>query len=111
MMTVPSASGNMARTTELLTVETDGSYSARETVSTFNLSTAPAGSTDPEELDLDGSGLADELVEGGFAIKSFRRLPDHSSRAGCRLDRRRTRILGEHGRSSGVELHAGEPEG
>ena len=144
-----SASGNLMRTTEVLTVETDGSYSTRETLTSFNLSTASAGNTDPEELDLDGSAttdfaplvdvpfivehsttggvsvdpqmddeltaeqieLADELVESGFAINPFNAPPVHPCRAGRRLDRRRTRVLGEHGRSAGVALHAGEPEG
>jgi hypothetical protein len=76
-----SASGTMMRTTEVLNVETDGSYQTRESVTSFNLSTASAGSTDPEELDLGGSTTTDfaPLVDVPFIV-------EHSPTGGVSVD-------------------------
>jgi hypothetical protein len=76
-----SASGNMMRTTEVRNVETDGAYSTGETLTSFNLSTASAGSTDPEELDLDGSATTDfaPLVDVPFIVA-------HSTTGGVSVD-------------------------
>jgi hypothetical protein len=66
-----SAAGNAARTTEVLGAETDGSFSTRETLTSFNLSTSSAGSTDPEELDLDEAVTVDfaPLVDVPFVVE------------------------------------------
>jgi hypothetical protein len=76
-----SAAGNVTRTTEVLRVETDGSYSTRETLTSFNLSTSSAGSTDPEELDLDETATTDfaPLVDVPFVV-------EHSSTGEASVD-------------------------
>ncbi len=50
---------DMARTTEVLTVETDGAYTTRETFTSFNLTMASAEGGDPDDLGLDGSATRD----------------------------------------------------
>jgi hypothetical protein len=47
------------RTTEVLTVETDGAYTTRETFTSFNLTTASAEAGDTDDLGLDGSATRD----------------------------------------------------
>jgi hypothetical protein len=76
-----SAAGNVTRTTEVLRVETDGSYSTRETLTSYNLSTSSAGSTDPEELDLDETATTDfaPLVDVPFVV-------EHSSTGNASVD-------------------------
>ncbi len=76
-----SAAGTMTRTTEVLSVETDGSYSTLETLTSFDLSTASAGSTDPEDLDLDGSATTDfaPLVDVPLIV-------EHSPTGGVSVD-------------------------
>ena len=54
-----AAAADMARTTEVLEVGTDGSFTARETFTSFNLATASAEGGDAEDMGLDGAGTTD----------------------------------------------------
>ena len=76
-----TAAGNVTRTTEVVRVETDGSYSTRETLTSFDLSTTSTGSDDPEDLDLDGTATTDfaPLVDVPFTV-------EHSSTGDVSVD-------------------------
>jgi hypothetical protein len=53
------AVGAMTRTTEVLSVDKAGAYTARETITSFELTMESGGSSDPEDLDVDGNGTTD----------------------------------------------------
>ena len=53
------AVGAMTRTTEVLSVDKEGAYTARETITSFELTMESGGSSDPEDLDVDGNGTTD----------------------------------------------------
>ena len=54
-----AAVGAMTRTTEVLSVDKAGAFTARETITSFELTMENSGSSDPDDLDVDGNGTTD----------------------------------------------------